>query len=53
MVAAIEFGFIGGAMGAAVGEAITRAAELAGRQRLPLLIITASGERACRRAASH
>ena len=43
MVAAIEFGFIGGAMGTAVGEAITRAAELAARQRLPLLIITASG----------
>ena len=43
VVAAIEFGFIGGAMGGAVGEAITRAAELASRQRLPLLIITASG----------
>lgn len=43
VVAAIEFGFIGGAMGAAVGEAITCAAELAARQRLPLLIITASG----------
>jgi acetyl-CoA carboxylase carboxyl transferase subunit beta len=43
VVAAIEFGFIGGAMGSAVGEGITRAAELSARQRLPLLIITASG----------
>jgi acyl-CoA carboxylase subunit beta len=43
VVAAIEFGFIGGAMGGAVGEAITRAAELAGEQRVPLLLITASG----------
>jgi acyl-CoA carboxylase subunit beta len=43
VVAAIEFGFIGGAMGGAVGEAITRAAELAAGQRVPLLIITASG----------
>jgi len=43
VVAAIEFGFIGGAMGGCVGEAITRAAELAAGQRLPFLIITASG----------
>jgi len=43
VIAALEFGFIGGAMGSAVGEAITRAAELATRERVPLLIITASG----------
>src|SRR5262249_13160474 len=33
----------GGAMGSAVGEVITRAAELAAKRRLPLLVITASG----------
>ena len=43
VIAAIEFGFIGGAMGAAVGEAVTRAAELASAERVPLLIMTASG----------
>jgi acetyl-CoA carboxylase carboxyl transferase subunit beta len=43
VVAVMEFGFIGGAMGSAVGEAITRAAELAVRRRLPLLVVTASG----------
>ena len=39
----MEFGFIGGAMGSAVGEVITRAAELAAQRRLPLMIISASG----------
>jgi acyl-CoA carboxylase subunit beta len=43
VIAAIEFGFIGGAMGAAVGEAITRAAELAAADRVPLVVMTASG----------
>ena len=43
MVAAIDFAFIGGSMGGAVGEAITRAAELALERRTPLLVISASG----------
>jgi acetyl-CoA carboxylase carboxyl transferase alpha subunit/acetyl-CoA carboxylase carboxyl transferase beta subunit len=43
VVAVMEFGFIGGAMGSIVGEVITRAAELAALKRLPLLIISASG----------
>jgi len=43
VVAGIDFGFIGGSMGSAVGEAITRAAELALDTRTPLLVISASG----------
>ncbi len=43
VVAAIDFGFIGGSMSGAVGEAITRAAELALEKRTPLLVISASG----------
>ena len=43
VVAGIDFEFIGGSMGGAVGEAITRAAELALERRLPLLVISASG----------
>jgi acetyl-CoA carboxylase carboxyl transferase alpha subunit/acetyl-CoA carboxylase carboxyl transferase beta subunit len=43
VVAAMDFAFIGGSMGSAVGEAITRAAELALDRRTPLLTITASG----------
>jgi acetyl-CoA carboxylase carboxyl transferase alpha subunit/acetyl-CoA carboxylase carboxyl transferase beta subunit len=43
VVAGIDFGFIGGSMGGAVGESITRAAELALEKRLPLLVISASG----------
>ena len=43
VVAALDFAFIGGSLGAAGGEAITRAAELAVRTRTPLLIISASG----------
>jgi acyl-CoA carboxylase subunit beta len=43
VVAAMDFAFIGGSMGSAVGEAITRAAELALEQRTPLLTIAASG----------
>lgn len=43
IVAGIDFGFIGGSMGSAVGEAITRAAELALETRTPLLVISASG----------
>jgi acyl-CoA carboxylase subunit beta len=43
ILAAIDFGFIGGSMGGAVGEAITRAAELALQERTPLIVISASG----------
>jgi len=43
VVAAMDFAFIGGSMGSGVGEAITRAAELALETRTPLLTITASG----------
>ena len=43
IVSGIDFGFIGGSMGSAVGEAITQAAELALAERTPLLVISASG----------
>jgi acetyl-CoA carboxylase carboxyl transferase subunit beta len=43
VVAAIDFAFVGGSMSGAVGEAITRAAELALQTRTPLLVISASG----------
>jgi acetyl-CoA carboxylase carboxyl transferase subunit beta len=38
-----EFGFLGGSMGSVVGEALTRAIELAVERRLPLVIVSASG----------
>jgi acetyl-CoA carboxylase carboxyl transferase subunit beta len=43
VVAAMEFDFIGGSMGAAVGEGIVAAARLAVLQDAPLVIFTASG----------
>jgi acyl-CoA carboxylase subunit beta len=43
VLAAIDFGFIGGSMSGAVGEAITQAAEVALQTRTPLLVISASG----------
>ncbi|GAB3656644.1 hypothetical protein GCM10027589_16300 [Actinocorallia lasiicapitis] len=43
VVAVMDFGFMGGSMGGAVGEIITRAAELSLHTRTPLLLITASG----------
>lgn len=43
MVAVFDFSFIGGSMGMAVGEAFVRGAEAACQQRLPLLMIPASG----------
>jgi acetyl-CoA carboxylase carboxyl transferase beta subunit/acetyl-CoA carboxylase carboxyl transferase alpha subunit len=39
----MDFRFLGGSLGAAVGELITLAAELALRERTPLLLVTASG----------
>ena len=43
VVAAMAFEFMGGSMGAAVGEAIVAAARLAVLQHAPLVIFTASG----------
>lgn len=40
---AMEFGFIGGSMGAVVGEKVTRAIELSIDTRQPLIIISCSG----------
>jgi acetyl-CoA carboxylase carboxyl transferase subunit beta len=39
---AMEFGFIGGSMGAVVGEKVTRAIELAIESRQPLVIVSCS-----------
>jgi acetyl-CoA carboxylase carboxyl transferase subunit beta len=39
----MEYAFIGGSMGAVVGEAITRAVERAADTRRPLIIVSASG----------
>ena len=39
----MEYGFIGGSMGCVVGEKITRAAEYALKNRVPLIVISASG----------
>src|ERR1700722_17500657 len=39
----MEYAFIGGSMGAVVGEMITRAAERAAESRTPLVIVSASG----------
>jgi hypothetical protein len=39
----MDFGFMGGSMGAVVGEKVARAAEYALAQRLPLVIVSASG----------
>jgi acetyl-CoA carboxylase carboxyl transferase subunit beta len=43
VVSAMEYSFIGGSMGAVVGEGITRAIERATAQRHPLVIVSASG----------
>jgi len=43
MVAAMEYGFIGGSMGVVVGEKIARAIERALARRLPLIIVSRSG----------
>jgi acetyl-CoA carboxylase carboxyl transferase subunit beta len=40
---AMEFGFIGGSMGAVVGEKVTRAIELAIDTRQPLIVVSCSG----------
>src|SRR5690242_5041129 len=43
IVSAMEYAFIGGSMGAVVGEAITRAVERAANTKTPLIIVSASG----------
>ena len=43
IISAMEYGFIGGSMGAVVGEVITRAIELALESGQPIIIISASG----------
>ena len=39
----MEFAFIGGSMGAVVGEKVTRAIEMAIAKKLPLVIVSCSG----------
>ncbi len=43
IISAMEYSFIGGSMGAVVGEVITRAIERALAEKAPLIIISASG----------
>jgi acetyl-CoA carboxylase carboxyl transferase subunit beta len=42
-IGAMEFGFIGGSMGAVVGEKVTRAIERSLEQQRPLVIVSCSG----------
>jgi acetyl-CoA carboxylase carboxyl transferase subunit beta len=42
-VSVMDFGFMGGSMGAVVGEKVTRAAEHALAARVPLIVVSASG----------
>jgi acetyl-CoA carboxylase carboxyl transferase subunit beta len=42
-ICVMDFGFMGGSMGAVVGEKVTRATEHALAQRLPLIVVSASG----------
>jgi acetyl-CoA carboxylase carboxyl transferase subunit beta len=43
IVSSMEYSFIGGSMGAVVGEAITRAIERACEQKKPIIVVSASG----------
>jgi acetyl-CoA carboxylase carboxyl transferase subunit beta len=43
IISAMEYGFIGGSMGAVVGEMITRAIEQSLEHKRPLIIVSASG----------
>jgi acetyl-CoA carboxylase carboxyl transferase subunit beta len=43
VVSAMEYGFIGGSMGAVVGETIARATDRARLERKPLIVVAASG----------
>src|SRR5262245_7665576 len=43
IISAMEYSFIGGSMGAVVGEAITRAIERGADQKVPVIVVSASG----------
>jgi len=43
VIAAMEYGFIGGSMGVVVGEKVTRAIERATAEKLPLVVVSCSG----------
>lgn len=43
VIAAMEYGFMGGSMGSAVGEKLTRATERCVDRKLPLVIVSCSG----------
>jgi acetyl-CoA carboxylase carboxyl transferase subunit beta len=43
VIAAMEYGFIGGSMGVVVGEKVTRAIEKAVAEKLPLVVVSCSG----------
>jgi len=43
VIAAMDFRFLGGSLGANVGEAVTQACEIALHERTPLVLVTASG----------
>jgi acetyl-CoA carboxylase carboxyl transferase subunit beta len=43
VIAAFDFGFLGGSMGSVVGEKLTRAIELGTDKHLPVVIVAASG----------
>lgn len=43
LISAMEYSFIGGSMGSVVGEMVTLAVERAAREKLPLVIVSASG----------
>jgi acetyl-CoA carboxylase carboxyl transferase subunit beta len=43
VIAAMDFRFMGGSLGTSVGERIVRAADVALRERIPLVMVTASG----------
>ncbi len=43
VLAAFDFAYLGGSMGSAVGEKLTRAIELAIAKHLPVIIVSASG----------
>jgi acetyl-CoA carboxylase carboxyl transferase subunit beta len=42
-ICALDFGFMGGSMGSVVGEKVTRAAEGAFAERVPLIVVSSSG----------
>jgi len=43
LISAMEYGFIGGSMGSVVGEMITLAVERSTKEKLPLIVVSASG----------